>query len=229
MGPSTLGLNRLKAQLRGAKIGVTAKTLQQQWGMRVRNTPSSQIPLVRHAPFHGAHDVSGSALAFFPSSIDAVMVTQKQHGVKMMSARFWRVVSLLAAAAMSSVVLWLLAYIYIEKLSKDDAYAAFNLHRNLLLLCQFALSLIVAMHCHRMNLPFGWPIAMFIIAWLAYFGCFPVVVRSATTVREHLAVDRLFEIYLRGFRYAVFSGIQISGLLIAWLRRGLHETREPNA
>ena len=147
----------------------------------------------------------------------------------MVSARFWRKASLLATAAMSSVVLWLLAYIYIEKLSRDDAYAAFKLHRNLLVLCQFALSLIVAMLCHRMNIPLGWPIAMFILAWLAYFGCIPVVVRSATAIREHLAVDRLFEIHQRGFRYAVFSAIQISGLLLAWLRCGLPESREPNA
>lgn len=75
-----------------------------------------------------------SALAPYPTFFDAVVVvvvTEKQHGVKIVSARFWRVASLLAAAAMSPVVLWLLAYIYIEKLSRDDAYAAFKLHRNL--------------------------------------------------------------------------------------------------
>lgn len=184
---------------------------------------------MRYAPFQATYDGQVPLRRPFPSSIGEEMVTQKQHGVKMVSARFWRVASLLAAAAMSSVVLWLLAHIYIEKLSRDDAYAAFKLHRSLLVLCQFALSLFVAMLCHQMNMPLGWAIAMFIVAWLAYFGCTPIVVRSATTVREHLSVDRLFEIHRRGFCYAVFSAIQISGLLLAWLRCGLPESREPNA
>lgn len=114
----------------------------------------------------------------------------------------------------SAILLWVAAFCIYEGTYNNDSYQAIQLHTEFL----FAFSILifvfsVALTRYR-SWSIGWPISMLVIAMLLS-ALAPFGVRAESTIREQLDLSKYFEFGRRTIGYAVFSGLQVLGYLLA--------------